>query len=711
MIKKLLLTTLSITLLCAVATASDVQKLRSEIKNRYLNQKVDDKNVEKIITSFGDNSRWEKINYADTSREGFQHLEHLRNMVAVAGAYKYPKSKYYHSAQARDVFDRALSYWSTKRFNAENWHDNEIGVPTQMVAMLFIMDEDLTAKQRQEIEGFATQGTLNSWGARPSGDRIKLGDLEAKQCLFRGDDARLTEVIRVIEGEMKMNNKGRGMQSDFSFHHRDDRVNNTLSYGTGFLDAYADWCDLVKNTEYRFSDSSMRLAIDYYLDGICKQMVYGRTVDTGVLNRDITRKRESHTLSIYTPNKFIRSTDYRRAELQQIVNSRQGKEFTPASYSKFFWESDHFVFQRPTFYTSVRMHSNRCNNMEVPYNSEGILNHFRGDGTNYLSLTGKEYNGMPPVNDWHRIAGVTTLITAEPMLSKDVAKRGIGDFTGAVSDGMYGAAAFDFTSAHNGLKARKSWFFFDNLYVCLGAGIEAPEGAKGDVATTLNQQLLMGEVVVSTTESTQTLSEGERKIANPKWIFHNNTGYIFPSECDVMLKNEKAKGSWFLCNKQNSSPKGEVTENVFKLWIEQGKNPSYSYVVVPATTKQKVEALSKKPDYKIVANTSALQAVEQASSGIGYAVFYTSGSVALGSTTLTCDTPAIVMVRGYNGKIEEIAISDPARKATKVKLTINKKIKTESDDCALSYNGKLTAITVEMPQDDYAGSTIIIKTN
>ena len=63
------------------------------------------------------------------------------------------------------------------------------------------------------------------------------------------------------------------------------------------------------------------------------------------------------------------------------------------------------MFQRPDFYTSVRMYSTRNANMEEPYNGEGLMNHFRGDGTNYLSVRGDEYKRLTPVYDWMKIQG------------------------------------------------------------------------------------------------------------------------------------------------------------------------------------------------------------------------------------------------------------------------------------------------------------------
>ena len=63
------------------------------------------------------------------------------------------------------------------------------------------------------------------------------------------------------------------LQHDFSFHHRTDWVNNTLSYGSGYASAFIEWASNVADTKFRFSEQAVRLLIDYYLDGICKQMI------------------------------------------------------------------------------------------------------------------------------------------------------------------------------------------------------------------------------------------------------------------------------------------------------------------------------------------------------------------------------------------------------------------------------------------------------
>ena len=62
----------------------------------------------------------------------------------------------------------------------------------------------------------ARRANLNASGARPSGDRIKIAGLQAKTALFCWDAAQVSDVMQVIEGEIKIVEPGkRGIQAWF----------------------------------------------------------------------------------------------------------------------------------------------------------------------------------------------------------------------------------------------------------------------------------------------------------------------------------------------------------------------------------------------------------------------------------------------------------------------------------------------------------------
>src|SRR5690606_24581160 len=198
---------------------------------------------------------------------------------------------------------------------------------------------------------------------------------------------------------------------------------------------------------------------------------------------------------------------------------RKGESKPTRSFSKFFWQTEHFVFQRPHFYTTVRMFSTRNRNMEEPYNGPGKTTHHRADGTNYLQLTGDEYHDIWPVYDWQKISGTTILQKPQLPGPDKIQMEGLTDFVGAVTDGMLGAVAFDFRSPHDLVKAKKSWFFFDEEYVCLGTDIGARTNLP--VATTINQVLMRGEVSVLQGGSVNLLPRGAHQLSDIKGIYHD----------------------------------------------------------------------------------------------------------------------------------------------------------------------------------------------
>jgi chondroitin AC lyase len=505
---------------------------------------------------------------------------------------------------------------------------------------------------------------------------------------------------------------GRGIQYDYSFHHRVDGVNNTLSYGTSYASAFIEWAAYVGGTEYAFADEPIKRLVDYYLDGICKHLIFGKYPDPGAKNRSISREGALNPYSSGDVDKLLITTDYRWQELNQIKFIRENQSRPTLSHATFYWNTEHFTVQRPGWFTSVRMYSTRNYNMEVGYNSEGLKNHHRGDGTNHISRTGDEYYDLAPVFDFQKVPGATILQKENMPAPGEIQKLGLTSFVGAVTDGKYGAVAFDFRSPHDPLIARKAWFFFDEEYVCLGTGISCRENLP--VATALNQCLLRGDVTVSSANKKSLVPQGEKELQNVDWVFHDGIGYVFPEPVTVGLKNNAATGSWWDINKQTDSPKDEVKLDVFKLWLNHGEKPSeesYEYIVVPATSVEKMEQNNSKNSVEILSNTSELQTVKHTGLQMLQAVFYKAGEIQVSEKLkLVCDNPGIVMLKLNGEKVTGISVSDPNRELGKFHISISVKTEKTGDNFTAIWNEKsgMTNISVDLPKTVYAGQSVTI---
>lgn len=735
-LKSAILLFLVFTLFSAKSAVSDIDVIKKRVTETAMKQDVNDAAIETLVNSLREDGTWPGINYQDVSREGFEHRNHLQNMVELARGFKTKTSKFYKNKKVKGTIESAFKNWVDNDYICDNWWHNQIGTPNALVTLMLIIGDDLPDDLVEKAQPIIGRANINAPGARPGGDRIKIAGIEAKNMLFRGNKEKFDEVVRVIENEIKFvdwvgaeygysfrniptgfTNRepgGRGIQYDNSFHHRVDGVNNTLSYGLSYAQAFVEWAVYTAGTKYSFSEVKLDQLIDYFLDGICKTAIYGKFPDPGAKNRSISREGTLHVYNASSAERLMITSDYRKIELQEIADIRNKGIKPTLSHATFFWHSEHFSFQRPDWFTSVRMYSTRTHNMEEPYNSEGLLNHHRGDGTNHISRTGDEYYDMAPVFDYQKIPGTTVMQKPELPAANVIQKLGLTDFVGAVTDGLYGAAAFDFKSPHDPLVARKSWFFFDDEYVCLGAGISC-KNRDLSVATTLNQCLLRDKVTTSVNNQVSQMSKGERELENVDWVFQDGVGYVFPEPATVNLKNNEAIGSWWKINKQSDSPKAEVKLDVFKLWIDHGQRPSdesYEYIVVPSTSIEKLTQNKSKQSIIVLSNTPEIQAVKNKLLNICQAVFYKAGEVQLNQNLkLVSENPGIIMVKTINGKVTEISVTDPNRELGKMHLAISEKIEKQGENYNTVWDEKkgLSEISIDLPQGNYAGQSVTIE--
>ena len=693
----------------------DFEIIKERVVSELMKGNIDDSRVEGILSRMKEDGSFNDINYDDLSRTaGFPHRRHTSDLGYLARAYKTKSSAHHKSAKVKDAIVRGLQFWTEHDFVGDNWHDNQISTPTNLSNLMLIIGDELPQELVEKAQPMIGRAHMNASGARPSGDRIVIAGILAKNLLFTGQREEFDNIIRLIEGEVKFSTGERGMQHDYSFHHRTDRVNNTTSYGYGkYANAFGEWSYYVSGTKYQFSVEKINHLVDYYLDGIYKQLVYGIYEDVSVKNRSITGKSNFEPRGVTEIERLLHSTDYRREELEEIMKLRKGEAKPSLSFSKFFWQTEHFVFQRPDFYTTVRMYSVRNRNMEEPYNGPGKPTHHRADGTNYLMLKGDEYHNIWPVYDWQMISGTTILQKPQWHPIEMIQLDGLTEFVGAVTDDLYGAVAFDFISAHDKVEARKSWFFFDEEYVCLGTGIRSKSPLN--VATTINQVLMRSDVTVMQDGAAQTLPKGSHELNKVKWVYHDRVGYILPEPAKVNLSNQPEQGRWSDITDQKNISDELVTEDVFMLWFDHGKSPanaSYSYIVVPAVTEEELKnTAADNRGIEILAQDQRIHAVKNNKLGICQIAFYAAGEVEIQKNAkVKMDSPGMAMLRMQGDKINSLTLSDPSRKLNSLSITVPGiyPVSGEAFTATPDNSRNSTTITATLPQGVYAGKSLVI---
>ena len=651
----------------------DLDTIRQRVTRDVMRNDMKSRQIMTSVNEQRPDGSWPGINYKDTSKTAFQHRVHLEKMLELARAFRNPRSPWYGNEKVKSAASRALDHWLKEDYICENWWWNEIGTPEAMIHTLLVMDDALTEKQRISGMQIARRAGLDSgFGARPGGDLIKIAGLVGKQALFLRDTAGFSRVVKVIAGEIRFSTE-RGLKPDYSFHHRTDGVISTLSYGLAYPSVMAYWAERLNGTRFRFPDEALRRVIDYYIDGICKSMAFASVPDIAAKNRGLSRSGALHLFGDDITRRLLNVSNYRMDELKQIADIQAGSRKPDLAWNVYFPWSEYASHQRPYWFSSVRLSSNRQKQgVEFPYNEESLKMHHLADGANYIQLTGKEYLDIFPVWDWQKIPGTTNVQRQELMHWKEIPKTPKTSFAGAVSNGTYGAVSMQFVSQHDPLEARKSWFFFRDGYVCLGAGIRSDEGLT--VATTVNQCLLDGKITIGSDSRSRIAESGTSLIENTSWVYHDNVYYIFPDKANLRLHNGRAEGTWRSITHQDWATDAKVSRDVFKLWIEETspKDSRYAYIVVPVMEAAGRPEKAPSTSIVILQNEASLQAAMDTAIGVGQSVFHKPGKLSAADFDMETDKPCMVMwTSAANGKVNSIYISDPSRRSEKINIRLN----------------------------------------
>ena len=176
------------------------------------------------------------------------------------------------------------------------------------------------------------------------------------------------------------------------------------------------------------------------------------------------------------------------------------------------------------------------------------------------------------------------------------------------------------------LEADKSYFFFDNRIVCLGAGIKA-KNVRHNVHTTLFQNnLKKTDVPIFVDGKSITQFPCKSVLTSNKahtLMDIQKSGYFIPTgqKIDVVRRHQKSRNGH-----DNKDTEGDAA----LAWLNHGIGPidqAYEYVILPATTEAKLANFAKamqstKPPIQILQKNSDAHIVfDRATKSTGYVFF------------------------------------------------------------------------------------------
>ncbi|GAB6008690.1 polysaccharide lyase 8 family protein [Dysgonomonas reticulitermitis] len=635
--------------------------------------------VEELLGKIQADGSWSDIDYANQNRSGWRSKIHVERILELARVYAKSDSEFYNSKEVADAIHQTLKYWFDKKPVSLNWWHNQIGVPKILGAIFILFEDQLSiAEKENTIElmknaKFGMTGQNKVWLA---GNVLVRGLMQNDIELVKASRDTIASEIRTDQIE--------GIKADNSFHQHGAQQ-QFGNYGAAYISSMGMWAQLFRGTSIAFNQDQLDILNKLINQGYA-WILWKGYMDINALGRQFFHQAQRHKAFTvgFTANAMLQADNTNKNEYQSLLtdNFSSAGEGSKLIGLKHFWLSDQTVYRRPQWMASVKMSSKRVIGGEAG-NGDNLKGYYVADGATYTYIDGNEYLNIFPCWDWRKIPGITSYETDSPLKQLSWGGyRNQSDFVGNVSDGTTGMTAMDFN--RDRITARKSWIFTGEFVLCLGAGITSDSSFV--VTTSIDQRIKKDDLYYLNNNNWEKVNSVT--ISGNDRFFHDKTGYIILQPSQGKAITEKRPGSWG--DIMSMYPEDFVEEkDVFSLWIDHGLKPkdaSYEYMILPASTKDKVKRFDTKK-IKVISNNRDLQVVEF--DGKIYVAAYKPANIQLTKNIHFESSDAGLFLIQTQGKTIKTTVSDPTQKLEEVNF---------------SLNGK--PFTVKLPQGEMKGTSV-----
>ncbi|MGP3634787.1 polysaccharide lyase 8 family protein [Streptomyces sp. 24-1644] len=593
---------------------------------------------------------------------------------------------------------------STTRYG--NWWEWQIGSPRLLMDIHAGLHDELTDARRQAacaaVDHFIPDAMLTSYtGTSTGANRVDLCRSVALRGVIGRSPAKIALARDALSPVFPYVTKGDGLYADGSFVQH-TWVAYSGTYGQVMLDGLGRLFTLLAGSDWDVTDPGRQIILDsvenayapLIHDGLMMDSVNGRAISRGYLKSDdrkVMRSDHFHGQGLIAAIPLL-AGGASAAERQRWTAMIKGwierdrttplltaPQFNVADLArlhtlaaspvpaapepvahKLFAAMDRAVHRRPGWAAAISMASERisyyeCGNGENPrgwHTGAGMLYWWPGE------TRGDQYTDwFWPTVDFYRLPGTT-------VSTKRLADRAGGEWgapkpavkwVGGATDGEFAAVGQHLKGLGSTLEARKSWFCVADTVVCLGAGITSTDGVP---AETVVDNRMLGEA------GTDEFTTEERTA--PRWAhLEGHGGWVFPGGAALRTLREDRTGAWSDINTTSTTERR--TRRYQTLWLDHGTDPvdaRYAYLLMPGASRRTVTARAADGDWlRVLANTSAVQAVAIGSLGVTAANFWQAGTAG----PLTVSAPASVLVR-TGRRSTTLCVSGPDRTGGPVDL-------------------------------------------
>lgn len=633
-------------------------------------------NIDKALELYDDvQGCFIDIDYARRDRTNWMPLIHVDRLYDFVFAYTHPKNSYYQNEDLYHKIVKGLEYWQHRNPHCNNWWYNQIAEPQKLGILLIQMR--VGKRQIPEVLETKVLQRMRKDGGHPArwtgANRTDIALHWIYRACLQKNDVDLKTAVENVYSPLSYTVK-EGFQHDNSYFQHGVQL-YIGGYGDEILKGVTQVALYTKGTKYALDDERIQF-LRHFMCGTYYQVIRGQYMLFDVLGRGVSRNnatQKSHAALF--AERMLELDPAHIDEYNAIIARLEGKK--SANYGikplhTHYFRGDYALHVRPHYTFDVRMVSNRTMRCEYG-NGENLKTYFMSDGCTNIVTEGDEYARIFPVWNWNRIPGVTApQLDTIPRTVIDWQTKGTSVFAGGVSDSLYGVSVYSYldTYADINTAAKKSWFFFDDEIICLGAGVNSTAGVP--VCTTINQCLLSKkEVILSQSKKQSMVKEGDFVYDSPEWVLHNGIGYVFPAGGNLFLSKKIQTGSWYSINHTES--KNEQQQEVFTLGFNHGCNPrnaTYAYIVVPGIHSARKMNNYRKSPVEILANTDSMQIVRHTKLGIWQMVFYKEGTFRNGELSVSVDKACALMIKDGHSGNAELHIADPGQTQSCIKVEL-----------------------------------------
>ena len=588
----------------------------------YMSVHLPDAEVESLLANFDwEKKCWKDIDYADMNRGRWPSTLHITRMYSLAKLYVAGGDRWKSSPEISRLLHSAMAWWYENMPKCPNWWHNDIGVPKKLTAVLIMMRDELSP---EEISGGLKVLERSKFG-RTGQNKVWLAGNNLMKGLLTDDENLVIKARDFIAEEMCMTDQ-EGIQEDWSFHQHGPQI-QFGNYGLTYVETISFWLRVLGGSEYDFSPEQKRVVCNLMKEGICWS-VYGGVMDPSYCGRQNFidgGPGKAFSLAVAAQNMAAAMPQEREfftnVSNECLLPSQYGNSLTGARY---YWRSDCGIYRTPSWYASVRMHSDRTIGFEFT-NNENTLANFSADGAVILMQDAREFSNIFAYWDWRKVPGVTAYDDGKPIKCDDSieGKKNHSEHVGGLvhEDVMVSTMELD----RDGLHALKSAFFFNDCVVCLGADIKASRPDFKAVTTAVDQIHLAGKV---------TTGAG--------WIHHAGRGYVSLDGAPLEYFTDLQKGKWDDIDPAFADKWDEG--EVFKCWFEHpvdGSEGSYAYALVPQADIRTVRKFSRKKPVSVLRNDTECQIIRY--SDYLCAVFHKAGIYEIAGHSYTIEAPCLMI--------------------------------------------------------------------